>query len=179
MLTAAKFMIRTALLDFAGREHLLMLRAMSCSKRMLGSRLCSVSTPCWVMLTGPPHPLRCLSRIMPCKGHAELTFASTASAARAAAASQKGNNTSMHAICNDRCDSFAAVALQLPAVSRRKVYDQTGSLSDTEELSGEAFDDLYSYYRTLFPKVTTEDIEKVAPSPSSSAIQRQSDSIAY
>ena len=45
---------------------------------------------------------------------------------------------------------------------RRKVYDSTGSLEDTEALSGDAFDDLYSYYRTVYPKVTEDDIEKVS-----------------
>lgn len=50
---------------------------------------------------------------------------------------------------------------ELLSSCRRKVYDRTGSLADTEELSGEAADDLYSYYRTMFPKVTEDDIEKV------------------
>ncbi len=37
---------------------------------------------------------------------------------------------------------------------RRKVYDQTGSLEDSEELAGEKFNDLYEYYRGLFVKVS-------------------------
>jgi hypothetical protein len=47
-----------------------------------------------------------------------------------------------------------------PLWRRRKVYDQTGSLSDSEELSGEAFTDLYNYYRSMFPVVTEEDIDE-------------------
>ena len=45
---------------------------------------------------------------------------------------------------------------------RRKVYDQTGDLSDAEELSGQNFEDLYSYYRDLYRKVTEADIEQFA-----------------
>ena len=37
---------------------------------------------------------------------------------------------------------------------RRKVYDQTGSLDDSDELAGEQFDSLYKYYRGLYRKVT-------------------------
>jgi len=37
---------------------------------------------------------------------------------------------------------------------RRKVYDQTGSLEDSDELAGELFDSLYKYYRGLYRKVT-------------------------
>lgn len=42
---------------------------------------------------------------------------------------------------------------------KRKVYDQTGSLDDSEELAGEQFESLYKYYRTLYRKVSDEDIE--------------------
>ncbi|KAJ7536004.1 hypothetical protein O6H91_12G053300 [Diphasiastrum complanatum] len=45
----------------------------------------------------------------------------------------------------------------------RKVYDQTGSLEDAE-LSGERTQDLYEYFRTLYKKVTEEEIEKFASS---------------
>ena len=45
---------------------------------------------------------------------------------------------------------------------RRKVYDQTGDLSDAEELSGQNFEDLYSYYRDLYKKITEADIEQFA-----------------
>jgi hypothetical protein len=38
------------------------------------------------------------------------------------------------------------------------VYDQTGSLEDTEELSGGKFEDLYEYYRGMFKKVEEEDV---------------------
>lgn len=59
---------------------------------------------------------------------------------------------------------------ELLSPCRRQVYDRTGSLADTEELSGDAFDDLYSYYRTMFPKVTDDDIEKVSSLQSRAAI---------
>ncbi|KAK9843689.1 hypothetical protein WJX81_002488 [Elliptochloris bilobata] len=42
---------------------------------------------------------------------------------------------------------------------KRKVYDQTGSLADSEELAGEQFDALREYFRTLYKQVTVEDIE--------------------
>lgn len=44
---------------------------------------------------------------------------------------------------------------------RRKVYDQTGSLADSEELAGEHFDALREYFRTLYKQVTVEDIEEL------------------
>ena len=37
---------------------------------------------------------------------------------------------------------------------RRKIYDETGSLEDSEQLSSDAYNSLYDYYRTLYPKVT-------------------------
>lgn len=45
---------------------------------------------------------------------------------------------------------------------RRKVYDQTGDLTDAEELTGESFDDLYKYYRDLYKEVTEADIDRFA-----------------
>ncbi|KAL0035585.1 hypothetical protein WJX79_000769 [Trebouxia sp. C0005] len=42
---------------------------------------------------------------------------------------------------------------------KRKVYDQTGSLDDSDELAGEQFDSLYKYYRGLYRKVTEEDLD--------------------
>lgn len=41
---------------------------------------------------------------------------------------------------------------------KRKVYDETGCVDDTE-LTGEKFNNLYEYYRGIYKKVTTEDIE--------------------
>ncbi len=44
---------------------------------------------------------------------------------------------------------------------RRKVYDQTGSVeASDDELGGEKFDDLYDHYRSVFAKVTEDDIEQ-------------------
>ncbi len=37
---------------------------------------------------------------------------------------------------------------------RRKLYNQTGSLEDSEELAGEQFEELYNYYRGLYRKVS-------------------------
>ena len=34
------------------------------------------------------------------------------------------------------------------------MYDQTGSLEDSDELAGEQFDSLYKYYRGLYRKVS-------------------------
>ena len=45
---------------------------------------------------------------------------------------------------------------------RRKVYDQTGDLTDAEELTGENFDDLYKYYGDLYKEVTEADIDQFA-----------------
>ena len=44
------------------------------------------------------------------------------------------------------------------ALCRRKRYDQTGSLEEADELNSQSFHDLYSFYRDLYKKVSTEDI---------------------
>jgi DnaJ family protein C protein 9 len=49
--------------------------------------------------------------------------------------------------------------LFFPPVCRRKVYDRTGSLDDTEQLSGEQFDSLYNFYRSMYVPVTEQDID--------------------
>lgn len=36
------------------------------------------------------------------------------------------------------------------------MYDQTGSLEDSDDLAGERFDSLYKYYRALYRKVSVE-----------------------
>ena len=41
---------------------------------------------------------------------------------------------------------------------RRKIYDQTGSLDDSEELTSEQFNNLYNYYKSQFAPVTEESI---------------------
>ena len=38
-------------------------------------------------------------------------------------------------------------------LSRRELYDQTGSLQDSEELAGEQYEELYKYYRGIYKKV--------------------------
>ncbi|KAI3438127.1 hypothetical protein D9Q98_000568 [Chlorella vulgaris] len=47
----------------------------------------------------------------------------------------------------------------LSDADKRKVYDQTGSVEDSEELAGQQFNDLYNYYRSMFAKVTDHDLE--------------------
>ncbi|KAL3136534.1 hypothetical protein ABBQ38_005783 [Trebouxia sp. C0009 RCD-2024] len=42
---------------------------------------------------------------------------------------------------------------------KRKLYDQIGSLEDSEEVAGEQFNSLYEYYRGLYQKVSEEDID--------------------
>ncbi|PRW57170.1 chaperone dnaJ 6 [Chlorella sorokiniana] len=43
---------------------------------------------------------------------------------------------------------------------KRRVYDQTGSVEDSEELAGEKFNELYNYYRAMYAKVTEDDLEQ-------------------
>lgn len=45
---------------------------------------------------------------------------------------------------------------------RRKVYDQTGSIEDTEDFSGEQFDELYKFYKAMHAPVTEEAIDDFA-----------------
>eukprot|EP00898_Chlorokybus_atmophyticus_P004787 jgi/Chlat1/5309/Chrsp35S05252 len=52
---------------------------------------------------------------------------------------------------------------------KRRVYNETGSLEDSEELSGEQFDSLYNFYRTMYRKVTEADIERYEDSYRGSA----------
>eukprot|EP00899_Mesostigma_viride_P020788 jgi/Mesvir1/28710/Mv19681-RA.1 len=42
---------------------------------------------------------------------------------------------------------------------KRAIYDKTGSLEDSEELGGEQFEQLYNYYRSMYPEVTVDAIE--------------------
>ena len=42
--------------------------------------------------------------------------------------------------------------------ARRAAYDKTGSLEDAEDLAGEAFENLYRYYRGLYKAVTADDV---------------------
>jgi DnaJ family protein C protein 9 len=44
------------------------------------------------------------------------------------------------------------------------VYDRTGSLEDTEALSGEQFDSLYNFYRSIYAPVSEADIDAFASS---------------
>lgn len=47
-----------------------------------------------------------------------------------------------------------------PTISRRrKTYDRTGSLQDSEGLSSGQFDSLYAFYRDLYKPVTEDDID--------------------
>lgn len=42
------------------------------------------------------------------------------------------------------------------------MYDQTGSLNDSEQLAGEDFDNLYNYFRNIYKEVTEDDIDGFA-----------------
>lgn len=42
------------------------------------------------------------------------------------------------------------------------MYDQTGSLDDSEQLAGEDFDNLYNYFRNIYKEVTEDDIDGFA-----------------
>ncbi|GAQ78368.1 chaperone DnaJ-domain superfamily protein [Klebsormidium nitens] len=55
---------------------------------------------------------------------------------------------------------------------KRKVYDQTGSLEDSE-LSGDQFNNLYDYYRSVYQKVTAEDIDSYEASYRGSALETE------
>lgn len=44
------------------------------------------------------------------------------------------------------------------------MYDQTGSLSDSEGLAGEDFDNLYQAFRALYKEVSEADIDDFAGS---------------
>lgn len=58
------------------------------------------------------------------------------------------------------------------APRRRKIYDQTGCVEDAE-LSGEQFDDLYSYYRAIYKKVEEADIDSFFGTYRGSAEERK------
>ena len=61
---------------------------------------------------------------------------------------------------------------------KRKVYDETGSMEDSEDLAGEKFDQLYKYYRTVFRKVTEDDISAFEKSYRGSA-EEEKDLLAF
>lgn len=48
---------------------------------------------------------------------------------------------------------------------RRKVYDATGSVEDSEELAGKDFGELYAFFRGLFKKVQGESGAPGPPPP--------------
>lgn len=58
----------------------------------------------------------------------------------------------------EKFQSLQKIFSVLSDPEKRKVYDQTGSLDDSDTLAGEDFDNLYKYYRTVFKKVTEDDI---------------------
>jgi curved DNA-binding protein CbpA len=53
----------------------------------------------------------------------------------------------------EKFQSLQRVFQVLSDPQRRAVYDQTGSLADSEELAGKDFNTLYEYYRDLYKKV--------------------------
>lgn len=54
--------------------------------------------------------------------------------------------------------------------SRREVYDSTGDVNDED--TDESFKDWYDYFRNLFPKLTSEKIEKFSETYVGSEIER-------
>mmetsp|Transcript_22140 Transcript_22140/g.61460 ORF Transcript_22140/g.61460 Transcript_22140/m.61460 type:complete len:269 (-) Transcript_22140:1333-2139(-) len=60
----------------------------------------------------------------------------------------------------DRFQTLQRIYGILSNPERRKVYDQTGSMEDSEELTGERFNDLYEYYRSMYKKVMEDDIRE-------------------
>lgn len=42
---------------------------------------------------------------------------------------------------------------------RRKIYDETGSLQDSEDLAGSEFNELYNFYRGMYRTVDENEIE--------------------
>ena len=42
------------------------------------------------------------------------------------------------------------------------MYDRTGSIEDSEQLSGDQFDSLYAFYRDLYAPITEEDLDRAS-----------------
>ena len=60
-----------------------------------------------------------------------------------------------------------------PLPRRRKVYDQTGSIADSEELSGQQFDSLYAFYRDMYAPLTEDAIDEFAAGYRASTEERR------
>ena len=43
--------------------------------------------------------------------------------------------------------------------AKRQAYDRTGCLADAEDLAGESFDGLYSFFRSMYKKVEEADLD--------------------
>ncbi|KAK9918041.1 hypothetical protein WJX75_000728 [Coccomyxa subellipsoidea] len=63
---------------------------------------------------------------------------------------------------SSKFQSLQRIYAVLSDPERRKVYDQTGSLDDSEQLVGEDFDNLYNYFRNIYKEVTEDDIDGFA-----------------
>ncbi len=68
--------------------------------------------------------------------------------------------------------SFSLLTLVHFSLCRRKIYDRTGSLEDTEQFSGEQFDNLYNFYRSMYTTVTEQDINDFAATYKEGADER-------
>lgn len=55
--------------------------------------------------------------------------------------------------------SLQRVYAVLSDPSKRATYDRTGRLSDAEDLAGESFDELYTYFRAAYKAVTVDDLD--------------------
>lgn len=60
---------------------------------------------------------------------------------------------------HSRFQTLQRVFAVLRDPDRRRSYDQTGSLEDCEQVTGQDFDSLYEFYRSVYAKVSVEDID--------------------
>lgn len=60
---------------------------------------------------------------------------------------------------HSRFQTLQRVFAVLGNTDRRRRYDQTGSLEDSEQLTDQDFDSLYDFYRSVYAKVSEEDID--------------------
>ena len=55
--------------------------------------------------------------------------------------------------------SLQRVYAVLSDPAKRATYDRTGRLSDAEDLAGESFEELYTYFRAAYKAVTVDDLD--------------------
>eukprot|EP00250_Pteridium_aquilinum_P008201 c17762_g1_i1 orf=159-1022(+) len=72
----------------------------------------------------------------------------------------------------EKFQSLQNVITILGDPDKRKAYDETGSIEDAE-LSSDTVKNLYKFFRTLFKKITEDDIEEFAASYRGSESEKQ------